>query len=42
MLMRLGRGLAPLRSAFGAALNALIGRDGGRLTARDGTTLAWR
>ena len=42
MLLRLGRGLAPLRPAFGAILNALIGRDGGRLTARNGATLTWR
>ncbi|HYH39691.1 MAG TPA: hypothetical protein VD860_15830 [Azospirillum sp.] len=42
MLLRLGRGLSPLRSAFGAVLNALVGRDGRRLAARGGATLAWR
>ena len=42
MLLCLGRGLAPLRPAFDTVLNALIGRDGGRLTARNGATLAWR
>lgn len=42
MLLRLGRGLSPLLPAFNAALNALVSRDGARLTARDGATLAWR
>lgn len=41
MLLHLGRGLAPLRSAF-AALKALMSRDGGRLSARNGATLVWR
>lgn len=42
MLLRLGRGLSPLRSAFAAVLNALAGRDGHRLATRDGTPLSWR
>ena len=42
MLLLLGRGLSPLRSAFGAVPNALAVRDGGRLAARDGAILAWR